>query len=127
MDSALLADVTVSTGFVVVAYLAIAAAGLVIIVALFDPGLRYKISAISSEDNTSDHFLHTLEALTDSKINLATHLEVLTNGPCFYEEELRAIAAANCSVNWEAYIFQRSEIAQRFVDAITERARAGVK
>src|SRR5947208_936972 len=110
MDAGLLAEVTVSTGFVVVAYIAIATTGLFIIVALFDPGLLYKISSTSSEDNTSDDFLSTLEALTDSKVNHATHLEVLTNGPCFYEDELRAIAAAKCSVNLEAYIFQRGEI-----------------
>jgi cardiolipin synthase len=120
------ADVTVSTGFVVVAYLAIGAALMVIFVSLFDPGLRYQISAASSEDNTSDDFLSTLEVLTDSKLNRSTDLVVLTNGPCFYEEELSAIAAAQESVCLEAYIFHESEIAQRFVDALTERAAAGV-
>jgi cardiolipin synthase A/B len=123
----LIADVTVSTGFIVIAYLAIGAAAVVIFVALFDPGLRYKISAANSEDNTSDDFLGTLEVLTDSKLNSSTDLIVLTNGPCFYEEELNAIAAAHHSVCLEAYIFQESEIAQRFVDALTERSRAGVR
>ncbi len=119
------ADVTVSTSFIVVAYIAIGAAAAVIFAALFGPGLRYRISA-SSEDNTSDEFLHNLEVLTDSKLNSSTDLVVLTNGPCFYEEELAAIAAAQRSVCLEAYIFQESEIAQRYVDALTERARAGV-
>ena len=90
----LFAEITVSTGFVIVAYLAIGAAAVVICAALFDPGLRYKISAPSSEDNTSVDFLETLEVLTDSKLNCSTELVVLTNGPCFYEEELQAIAAA---------------------------------
>lgn len=123
----LLAEVTVSTGFVVVAYLAIAAAGLVIFVGLFDPGLRYKISAPTSEQIDSEEFLFQLEALTDSKVNRAFAFEVLTNGPCFYEAELAAIAAARRSVNLEAYIFQKSEVGQRYVDALTERALAGVK
>jgi cardiolipin synthase A/B len=122
----LLADYTVSIGFIVVAYLAIGAALIVIFVALFDPGLRYKISAASSEDNTSDDFLGTLEVLTDSKVNCSIELTVLTNGPCFYEEELATIAAAGHSVCLEAYIFQQSEIAQRYVKALAERARAGV-
>lgn len=122
----ILADVTVSTGFIVLAYIAIAAAGIVIFVALFGPGLRYKITATDPADNGSDRFLGTVEALTDSKVNRSTELVVLTNGPCFYEEELRAISAAKRSVCLEAYIFQEGEIAKRYVDALTERARAGV-
>jgi cardiolipin synthase len=122
----IVADVTVSTGFMVLAYLAMAAAGIVIFVALFGPGLRYKITATTSADNTSDRFLGTVEVLTDSKVNRSTELVVLTNGPCFYEEELRAIAAARRSVCLEAYIFEEGKIAKRYVDALAERARAGV-
>jgi cardiolipin synthase len=110
----------------VVAYLAIGAAVTVILVALFDPGLRYKISAASSEDNTSEAFAATLELLTDSKRTCSPELIVLTNGPSFYEEQLAAIAAAKRSVCLEAYIFNEGEIAERYVDALTERARAGV-
>jgi cardiolipin synthase A/B len=127
MDAMTLAEVTVSTTFIVFAYLAIGAAALVIFVGLFGPGLRYKISVTNAEDNSSDSFVHTLEALTDSKVHHDLELRVLTNGPEFYEDELRTIATAKCSVNLEAYIFQRGAIAQRYVDALTERARAGVK
>ena len=127
MHVSLIASTTVSTGFLVVAYLAIAAAALVIFVSLFGPGLSYKISATSSEDNTSEEFLHVLGCLTDSKVNSAPTPTVLTNGDQFYEEELRAIAAAQQSVNLEAYILEPGEIARRYVDALTERARAGVK
>lgn len=123
----LVADVTVSTTFIVIAYLAIGAALVFIFAALFGPGLGYKISAPNSEDNTSDDFLGTVEVLTDSKLNRSTDLVVLTNGPCFYEEELKAIAGAQHSVCLEAYIFHESEIAQQFVDALSERARAGVR
>jgi cardiolipin synthase A/B len=123
----LMAGATVSTSFIVIAYLAIGATLVVILVALFDPGLRYEISAASSEDNTSGDFLGTLEVLTDSKLNRSRDLMVLTNGPCFYEEELKAITTAEYSVCLEAYIFQGGEIAQRFVDALTERTRAGVR
>lgn len=123
----LLAGAQVSTGFLVVAWLAIGGALLVILSGLFGPGLNYKISATNPEDNRSDEFLHTLEALTDAKIHRGTSFSVQTNGDHFYEDELRAIAAAQRSVNLEAYIFQKSEIAQRYVDAMTERARAGVQ
>jgi cardiolipin synthase len=127
MEATLLAATTVSTGFLVVAWLAIAAALLSILSGLFGPGLRYNISPAKSEDPGSDEFLHTLEALTDAKVHRQTSFSVHTNGDHFYEDELRTIAEARRSVNLEAYIFQESEIAKRYVDALTERARAGVK
>jgi cardiolipin synthase A/B len=127
MHPILIAEATVSNGFLVVAWLAIAAVGVVLLAGLFGRGPRYKISATSSEDNTSRKFIHLLECLTDSQPRDGTALEVLTNGDSFYEAALRAIASARSSVNLEAYIFQRGEIAQRYVDALTERARAGVK
>jgi cardiolipin synthase len=100
---------------------------LVLFVALFDPGLRYKISATRSEKLDSDEFLYEIEALTDAKVNRRVSLQVLTNGNEFYEAELQAIAAARQSVNLEAYIFQRGEIAERYLKALAERARAEVK
>ncbi len=127
MHASLFAEATVSTGFLVVAYIAIAAAALVIIAGLFGPAPGYRISEMRSEDNTSGDFLHVLECLTDSKVHTNVRLHVLTNGNNFYEEELRAIAMAKRSVNIEAYIFQRGAIAERFTDALSERARAGVK
>ena len=126
MPGLLFAEVVVSTSFIVIAYVSIIAMALLIIVALFDPGLRYKVSASLSDSNDSDNFVHMLEALVDAKANHSTELTVLTNGPTFYEAELEAILAAKRSVNLEAYIFQKGEIAQRFVNALTERARAGV-
>jgi len=120
------AEVTVSTSFIVIAYLSILAMAVLIIVALFDPGLRYRVSASPSESNDSDDFLHMLEALVDAKVNQTTRLTVLTNGPTFYEAELEAIHGTERSVNLEAYIFQKGEIGQRFVTALTERSQAGV-
>jgi cardiolipin synthase len=120
------AEVTVSTSFIVIAYLSILAMAVLIIVALFDPGLRYRVSASPSESNDSDDFLHMLEALVDAKVNQTTRLTVLTNGPTFYEAELEAIRGAERSVNLEAYIFQKGEIGQRFVTALSERSQAGV-
>jgi len=126
MAGILFAEVTVSTSFIVIAYLSIIAMAVLIIVALFDPGLRYKVSASPSHSNDSEDFLHMLQALVDAKVNQATRLTVLTNGPAFYEAELEAIRGAERSVNLEAYIFQKGEIAQRFVTALTDRARTGV-
>jgi len=121
------ADWHVGTGFVVVALVAIIIQGLFLFHALFGPSPKYKISAPNQNRIDSEDFLRVLEALTDSKINRRTNLEVLTNGDEFYEAELKAIAAAQRHIHLEAYIFQRGEIAKRYVDALAERARAGVQ
>ncbi len=122
----MLAEVTISTTWAVLGTVALCAAALAILVALFGPGLRYRISASSSEDNRSQEFACALEALTDSRLNPSVELTVLTNGPCFYEAQLAAISAAQNSVCLEAYIFHKGEIGKRYVDALTERASAGV-
>lgn len=127
MHAILPAEMTVSTGFVVIATLAILAQSLVLFVALFDPGLRYRISPARGESLDSPEFLYQLEALTDAKLNRHTSLEVFTNGESFYPAELEAIRAARRSVNLENYIFQTGEVARQVVEALTDRARAGVR
>ncbi len=111
----------------VVACLAILAQSLILLRALLGPSPKYHISSPEAGSLDSEEFLYALEALTDSKVNHRTELAVHTNGEDFYEAELKAIAAANKSINLEAYIFQTGKIAERYLDALTERARAGVK
>jgi cardiolipin synthase A/B len=127
MPSRLFAEATVSNGFLVVAVLAILAQSVVLIVAFFGRGLKYKISSPANQQLGSPEFLYALEALTDAKLNAHTELEVFTNGENFYEAELETIRHAKNSVHLEAYIFQKGEIAKRYVDAMTERAREGVE
>lgn len=122
----LLGEVTVSNTFVVLACLAMLAQAIIIVVALFGPNPKYKISMPGSESVASDQFLWNLEAITDAKLNHCNEIEVFTNGDHFYEAELQAISKAKKNINIEAYIFQEGEIAGRFVQALTERARAGV-
>jgi cardiolipin synthase len=116
-----------STAFLVIAVIAIAVLSFMLFMALFEPGLAYKISTPETEPLETEDFLCVLEAITDSKIHRHGRVEVLTNGEVFYESELEAIRAARESVNIEAYIFQRGELTKKFVEALTERARAGVK
>jgi cardiolipin synthase len=122
-----LLDLTVSTTFVVIALLAILVQSFMLFLALFQPGLRYRITCPASGPLDSEEFLYTLEAVTDAKANCHTECEVLTNGDVFYEAELAAMAAARESITLEAYIFYRGEIAQRFLKVLAERARAGVR
>ncbi|MCA1849679.1 MAG: phospholipase D-like domain-containing protein, partial [Acidobacteria bacterium] len=116
-----------STAFLVIAIIAIAVLGFLLFLALFEPGLAYKIDAPVTEPLESEDFLCVLEAVTDSKIHRRGRVEVLTNGEVYYEAELEAIRAARHSVHMEAYIFQKGEVTKRFVEALTERASAGVK
>jgi len=122
----LFAEFTVSTTFVVFACLAMLAQSIYILVGLFGPSPRYKISLPESESVSSEQFLWNLEKITDAKLNRCNRIEVFTNGNNFYEAELQAISQAKKNINLEAYIFQEGEITRRFVDAFTERARAGV-
>jgi cardiolipin synthase A/B len=122
-----LAQTSVSTTFLVFAYLAIGIVALVVFIALFGPGLGYKVSAGVNSANDSDEFLHMLQALVDAKINRNTSLTVFTNGRNFYEEELRGISRAERTINLEAYIFHEGEISRRYLAAMEKRARAGVK
>jgi cardiolipin synthase A/B len=115
------------SGYDVLATIAIAFLALMLVLALFEPGLPYKINTTGSVPPDSAAFERVLAALTDAQVHRTNRVEVLTNGDRFYEAELEAIGRAKHSVNIEAYIFQKSEIARRFVTALTERARAGVR
>ena len=116
-----------STWFFVIAVIAIVAQSFLLFLALFEPGLDYKISSPAPSPIDSPNFLRIIEALTDSKVNTCTSVEVLTNGEVYYEAELQAIRAARHSVNLEAYIFQRGEVTRRFLEVMAERAGAGVE
>lgn len=111
----------------VLAIIAIAFLALMLVLALFEPGLPYKINAASSVPIESADFQRVLGALADAQVHTSNRIEVLTNGECFYEAELAAIRQARHSINLEAYIFQKGEIAGRFVTALAERARAGIR
>ena len=95
--------------------------------ALFEPGLDYRIRKAPAFALNSDQFRHFIEALTASPMFYRTDVEVLTNGETYYEAELEAIRQARRSINLEAYIFQKGRVTRRFIQALAERARAGVR
>jgi cardiolipin synthase len=116
-----------STAFIIIALISIAFLFLMLALALFEPGLAYKISKTPSLPLRSRDFLRMLAALSDAQLYQHTSIEVLTNAEVFYEAELEALRAARHSVNLEAYIFQEGEVTRHFVEALTERARQGVQ
>jgi cardiolipin synthase len=116
-----------SVFFVVIQWVAIAFLGLMLFLALFEPPIPYRLTSIPSDALGSPGFRRTLAALSGSEICEGNRVDVLTNASMFYEAELLAISLARHSVNLEAYIFQKGEVTRRFLEALTERARAGVQ
>lgn len=115
------------TWFDVIAIISVIVTVSLIALALFEPGLAYKVDAENNPSPDSPDFVRVLEAITDAQARGGSHIEVLTNGEAYYEAELEAISKAELSVHIEAYIFQKGKVAERFVKTLTERARAGVK
>jgi cardiolipin synthase len=95
------------------------------LVILFTPRIDYAVSTPLRPD--SDDFLHVVQFTCQATIHGGNRAEVYTNGAQFYPAMRDAIRAAESSVNFEAYIFRRGEAADMLVDAMVERARAGVE
>ncbi|MGE5245724.1 MAG: phospholipase D-like domain-containing protein [Betaproteobacteria bacterium] len=96
-----------------------------ILVVLFTPEVPYHIEA--EVDATSGHFVHVLESTCHTTLQDGNRVEVLTGGDCFYPAMLEAIRSARETVNMECYIFRRGRTRDAFVEALSERARAGVR
>lgn len=71
-------------------------------------------------------FLPSAHALSDPRVIAGNKVEILANGDEFFPAMLAAIAAARTSVNLESYIFWNGTVAERFRDALAERASRGV-
>ncbi|HEX6739568.1 MAG TPA: phospholipase D-like domain-containing protein [Vicinamibacteria bacterium] len=113
--------------FLVIQWVAIAFLGLMLFLALFEPPLPYRLSPVEWSALSSPEFRRTLAALAGGEVHDGNRVEVLTNAAAYYEAELEAISQARHHINLEAYIFQKGRVTRRFVDALVERARAGVQ
>jgi cardiolipin synthase len=94
---------------------------------VFGPSPQYEITCRDQlPGNDSDAFIHLVESLADAPANRTGRFHVFTNGTSFYPAQLEAIRSAQHSVSLEAYIFSRGQIGKLYLDALTERARAGL-
>jgi cardiolipin synthase A/B len=110
----------------VTAVLALAFVGGLFFLSLFRPALPYKVQAPSVGLSTPE-FAHMMEGMTDAHLQGGSDLQVLTNGESFYKAELDAISQARQTINMEAYIIHKGDVAKQFVEALAARARAGVQ
>jgi len=92
---------------------------------LFTPHIPYHIQA--AVDARSDHFVHVLESTLQSRLQHDNRVEIFTNGDRFYPAMLDAIRQARETISMECYIFKRGTIGMQFIEALSERARAGVR
>jgi len=94
-------------------------------VILFTPRIDYHVTAPLRPD--SDEFLHVIQFTCQATVHRGNCVEILTNGSQFYPAMHREVVSAQRSINLEAYIFSPGDIAESFVDAMVDRARAGVE
>jgi cardiolipin synthase len=97
----------------------------VVLAMLFTPHIPYHIER--DLDATSDHFVRVLESSCLVAPTDGNRIEVLTNGTAFYPAMLDAIRSARETINMECYIFKKGKIGTQFIEALAERARAGVR
>ena len=97
----------------------------VILVALFTPHIPYHIE--TRIDACGDYFVQVVESMCNTSLKKHNKIEIFTNGEQFYPAMLEAIRRAKESINLECYIFRKGEVAERFIDALTDRARHGVR
>jgi cardiolipin synthase len=120
--------IRVPTGWFVLGVIAILLLTAYLLAGMFGPMPHYDIrDGNELPDNDKDPFLLLLASLADACINRTGRLDVFTNGPAFYPAILDAFRSAQRSINLEAYVFQKGEIARQYVEVLTERARAGVQ
>jgi cardiolipin synthase len=111
----------------VYAIISMAIVAMLVFLILFEPGLEYCVKGLSLPLD-GRVFARVLGALTDAEPHEGMRVRVLTNGDVFYAAELEAIANAKQTIHLERYIFRGGdEIGRRYVEALAERARAGVK
>ena len=71
-------------------------------------------------------FRREMSVMLGPSILPGNHVTDLQNGAEIFPAMLAAIAAAQRTVTFETYIYWEGEIGQRFAEALSERARAGV-
>jgi cardiolipin synthase len=95
-----------------------------LLVLLFTPALNYRVRTPLGVDDPD--FLRVLQSTCQASLATGNRIDVCADGERFYPAMLAAIASARQSINLECYILQSGRVADMFIAALTERARAGV-
>ncbi len=95
------------------------------LVVLFTPRIDYHVTTPIRPD--SDEFLHVIQATCQAAIHYGNRVEIFTDGAQFYPAMRDAIVAAESSIDLETYIFKPGAVSDMLIDAMVDRARAGVE
>jgi cardiolipin synthase A/B len=99
-----------------------------VVAALFLPDWPHPDYTLGVEpDPGSEAFVNAAAAYLNVPVYRGGSVELLQNGDAFFPAMLDAIRAARETVNFEVYIFEADVIGRKFVDALSERAQAGVE
>jgi cardiolipin synthase len=75
----------------------------------------------------SPEFIRSMNSLLGPSILEGNEVTPLYNGEQIFPAMLKAIDGAQCSITFETYIYWSGEVGKRFSEALSRRARAGVK
>ena len=78
-------------------------------------------------ESDDGEFRRSLSALLGPQIVEGNKVETLLNGDQIFPSMLAAIRGAKSTITFETYIYWSGSIGREFVDALQERARAGVR
>lgn len=76
---------------------------------------------------TDPAFISAMGPLVGADFIDGNTVETLVNGDAFFPAMLKAISEAQKTITLESYIWTSGFISNKFIDALSERARAGVK
>jgi cardiolipin synthase len=76
---------------------------------------------------TDPAFTAAMGPLVGAEFMGGNRIETLVNGDGFFPPMLKAISEAKKTITFESYIWASGYISNKFIDALSERARAGVK
>lgn len=109
---------------------------IVFLITLF--GVIFALNFVSSEKKIEKHithlypvsspqFQHSMSVLLGPPIIQGNKVKELNNGDEIFPAMLKAIRGAKKSITFETFIYWSGAIGQEFADALSERARAGIK
>jgi len=94
----------------------------------FSPGEKKIDTQLTRLYDTDDpQFRRSLGVLLGPPIVDGNKVEVLLNGDQIFPAMLKAIREAKHTIDFETYIYWSGDIGRQFTEALSERARAGVK
>ncbi len=76
---------------------------------------------------TDPSFANAMGPMTGADFTDGNSIQTLVNGDEFFPSMLKAIREAKKTITFENYIWSSGYISNQFIDALTERARAGVR